>query len=57
MIPTSAIDIFVTTLCCVVLCSIDARGIVTSFDSGRPGSVGNAYVFKHSVLWQNIFSG
>ena len=57
MIPTSAIDIFVTTLCCAVLGSIDARGIVTSFDSDRPGSVGNVYVSKHSVLWQNIFSG
>lgn len=41
----------------IVLGCVDARGIFTSVNSGRPGSVGDSYTFKHSALQQNIDCG
>lgn len=38
----------------IILGCVDARGIFTSVNSGRPGSVGDSYTFRHSQLKINI---
>ena len=40
-----------------VLASVDARGIFTYVNAGRPGSVGNSYTYWHSVMCQKVASG
>lgn len=41
----------------IVLGCVDARGIFTYVNAGRPGSVGDSYTYRHSTLWQKIRSG
>ena len=41
----------------IVLGCVDARGIFTYVNAGRPGSVGDSYTFRHSALYQKVTSG
>ena len=41
----------------IVLACVDARGIFTYVNAGRPGSVGDSYTYRHSLLFQKIASG
>ena len=41
----------------IVLACVDARGIFTYINAGRPGSVGDSYTFRHSSLFQKIANG
>ncbi len=41
----------------IVLGCEDARGICTYVNSGRPGSVGDSYTFRHSALYKKVTSG
>lgn len=41
----------------IVLGYVDARGIFTFVNAGRPGSVGDLYAFRHSLLHQKINCG
>ena len=41
----------------IVLRCVDARGIFTYVNAGRPGSVGDSYTFRHSALYQKVTSG
>ena len=41
----------------IVLGCVDARGIFTYVNAGRPGSVGDSYAFRHSLLYEKISSG
>ena len=41
----------------LVLGCVDARGIFTYVNAGRPGSVGDSYAFRHSLLYEKIHSG
>ncbi len=41
----------------IVLACVDARGIFTYVNAGRPGSVGDSYTYRHSVMRQNVASG
>ena len=41
----------------IVLGCVDARGIFTYVNSGRPGSVGDSYTYRNSMLHENIESG
>ena len=34
----------------IVLACVDARGIFTYVNAGRPGSVGDSYTYRHSLL-------
>jgi len=34
----------------IVLGRVDARGIFTYVNAGRPGSVGDSYMYRHSLL-------
>ena len=38
----------------IVLACVDARGIFTYVNAGRPGSVGDSYTFRNSALYDNI---
>ena len=38
----------------IVLGCVDARGIFTYVNAGRPGSVGDSYTYRHSLLWKKI---
>ena len=41
----------------IILACVDARGIFTSVNSGRPGSVGDSFTYNHSSLKRNIDIG
>ena len=41
----------------IVLGCVDARGIFTYVNAGRPGSVGDSYTYIHSLLYQKIANG
>ena len=41
----------------IVLACVDARGIFTSVNAGRPGSVGDSYTYKHSEIYKRIKQG
>ena len=41
----------------IVLACVDARGIFTYVNAGRPGSVGDSYTYRHSVMSQKVASG
>ena len=41
----------------IVLGCVDARGIFTYVNAGRPGSVGDSYTYRHSLLYQRIANG
>ena len=41
----------------IVLACVDARGIFTYVNAGRPGSVGDSYAYRHSILFRKIESG
>ena len=41
----------------IVLGCVDARGIFTYVNAGRPGSVGDSYTYRHSIMSQKIASG
>ena len=41
----------------IILGCVDARGIFTYVNAGRPGSVGDSYTFRHSHLYQKVTSG
>ena len=36
----------------IILECVDARGIFTYVNAGRPGSVGDLYTYRHSVMCQ-----
>ena len=38
----------------IVLGCVDARGIFTYVNAGRPGSVGDSYTYRHSLLFKKI---
>ena len=51
------------TYCCykkftaiIVLACVDA-GVFTYVNAGRPGSVGDSYTYRHSIMFQKIASG
>ena len=41
----------------IVLACGDARSIFTYVNAGRPGSVGDSYTYRHSVMCQKVASG
>ena len=41
----------------IVLGCVDVRGIFTYVNAGRPGSVGDLYTYRHSVMCQKVASG
>ena len=41
----------------IILACVDARGIFTSVNPGRPGSVGDSFTYNHSSLKRNTESG
>ena len=41
----------------IVLACVDARGIFTYVNAGRPGSVGDSYAYRNSIMHQKIASG
>ena len=41
----------------IVLAYVHARGILTSVNSGRPGSVGDSYTYRHSEMYRHIKQG
>ena len=41
----------------IVLACVDARGIFTYVNAGRPGSVGDSYTYRHSIMIRKIASG
>ena len=41
----------------IVLGCVDARGIFTYVNVGRPGTVGDSYTYRHSLLYQKIANG
>ena len=41
----------------IVLGCVDARGIFTYVNAGRPGSVGDSYTYRSSSLYTNILNG
>ena len=41
----------------IVLGCVDAGGIFTYVNAGRPGSVGDSYAFRHSLLYEKIHHG
>ena len=41
----------------IVLACVDARGIFTSVNAGRPGSVGDSYTYRHSEMYHHIKQG
>ena len=41
----------------IVLRCVEAKGIFTYVNAGRPGSVGDLYTFRHSALYQKVTSG
>ena len=41
----------------IVLGCVDARGIFTYVNAGRPGSVGDSYTYRHILLYQKIANG
>ena len=41
----------------IVLACVDARGIFTSVNAGRPGSVGDSYTYRHSEMYKRIKQG
>ena len=38
----------------IVLVCVDGRRIFTYVNAGRPGSVGDFYTYRYSLLWQKI---
>ena len=41
----------------IVQACVDARGIFTYVNAGRPGSVGNSYTYLYNVMCQRVASG
>ena len=41
----------------LVLGCVDTRGIFTYVNAGRPGSVGDSYTYRHSLMYQKIANG
>ena len=41
----------------IVLGCVDAQGIFTYVNAGRPGSVGDSHTYRHSLLYQKITNG
>ena len=41
----------------IVLGCVDARGIFTYVNAGRPGSVGDSYTYRHSEMYKKIREG
>ena len=41
----------------IVLACVDTKGIYTSVNAGRPGSVGDSYTYRHIEMYHHIKQG